>query len=313
MTKPVGVALRGGLVLKKETRYFAIVRVTNLAHLQSHVLTSDGVLVGKVAVRPAPGKTASVGFSTMNAEEAGMSPEERAKASGSTMGSMAVPYDSLGTNGTRADSLIAGVLDEEELAAAGIANPGANESSIPARNFAFGNYTFTVRARDADGKAIEGFVFSKPIVVSMFYDAGAIADRLTDGGAGGDAAAALMPQLNFYSTKEGKWMNARDSCPVELRMEVVDVIAKTYSVHVCHLTQFGVFYQQPPVALLRPPPGAVLLANASSQLALEAESAGAYFAAASAELPPLLWSLGLSFFAYQSNTEGGDVLLEAAG
>jgi hypothetical protein len=51
--------------------------------------------------------------------------------------------------------------------------------------------------------------------------------------------------MTFYDTATGQWENVKDTCNPP--WESVDPVLQLYSVHLCHLTQFGLFYWQAPV------------------------------------------------------------------
>jgi hypothetical protein len=48
--------------------------------------------------------------------------------------------------------------------------------------------------------------------------------------------------MTYYDTSSGTWKNVASTCNPP--WEQVDYTLQLYSVHLCHLTQFGVFYWQ---------------------------------------------------------------------
>ena len=249
----------------------------------SNIETSDGVQPGKNEIKADPTKSASLGFGTVSSSDNYTSPEERRAAEG-TVGSVSIPAGA--TAGQNAGSIACGVVDDADLAG-GL--PGAvdpKNTTSPKNNLQFGDYSFSIKAKDDDGKVIVGYRFAKPISISLFFSipAGLPADK------------PFVPSLQLYNTETGVWESAALSCSGPVYFESVDYVRQLYTVNICHLTQFGVFYQQPPVALLKAPAGSVYLSNTTTgSLAFLSgtESADVTSAGASASLPPILWPLSV--------------------
>ncbi len=51
----------------------------------------------------------------------------------------------------------------------------------------------------------------------------------------------------------GVWISAADTCPPETRYSQYDKVARRLTVHLCHFSQYGLFYQTPPVAVVQVP------------------------------------------------------------
>ena len=288
MGKAAGLALERGRV------YYAAVRSLNGAGLWSAVEVSDGVTVGRNEIKPDPEKPATVGFDAISASANYASPEAQRTAAQGTVGSLTLPAGALGG---AAASLLAGAVAEDDLAGPngtaadlpGLVDPAS--TAPPKRNLLFGDYSFAIKAKDDSGAIIEGYRFARPMTVSLFYDVPA----------GLPAGSRYTPQLNLFIVETGTWEPAYLSCPPEDRFEVLDPAHRMYTVNICHLTQFGVYYQQPPVGLVRPPAGIIglLTANSGSDSSSSgsigygnaSSTAAVSSATSSASLPTLLWHL----------------------
>ena len=288
------------LQLAKGSVYYAAVRALNNAGLWGNIEVSDGTAAGKNEIKPDPAKPAAVGFNSVSSRDNYTSPEERRVAERTTVGTLAMPAGALGDRNTTAggsssgdgsgsasmplaSSIVAGVVDEDDIAGEGSV-PGAVNASVvppPAKNLRFGDYSFAIKAKDDSGDVIPGFRFAKPVIVSMLFS---IPARLP-------SDVKFAPQLNLFNIERGAWEPAVMSCPPDQRFESIDYERQSYSCAICHLTQFGVFYQQLPVALLRAPMGGVLLANVSSMERVSDVDALFYASTGSASLPVVMWSL----------------------
>ena len=104
-------------------------------------------------------------------------------------------------------------------------------------------------AETPGGDPLPGYVFSQPVLLVLHYDASSVAARddveLADGV---DPRDAFMPTLELYDTASGRWRDVREFCPPEHRDVLIDYASRTATFKVCHLTQFGLFFQQRPVA-----------------------------------------------------------------
>ena len=83
----------------------------------------------------------------------------------------------------------------------------------------------------------EGYQFDKPIIISMLYSVKAILD-------GTAAPTDWEPMLTIYDVDTKTWIPAKNTCPPETRWDEINHAERRYSVAVCHLTQFAVFYQK---------------------------------------------------------------------
>ena len=237
-----------GLSLSSGTVWYALVRAQNNAGLWGNIEVSDGVSVGKAELKPEPGKGASLGFSAVSITSGATSLGKQRAELGSVVGSLYLPPDSVApdrniTNATTSDHLpftvVAGVVDGADLNGTGVANvTDPVLTAPPARNFVFGDYTFTIKTLGQDGKLLEGFRFAKPVLLTLAFKRPSYLP----------ATAKWAPQLNLYNVDTRKWEPAVQSCPVADRFEEIDAINELYTVAICHLTQFGLYYQQAPVA-----------------------------------------------------------------
>jgi hypothetical protein len=287
---PLDVAKVANVSLVKDSVYYAAVRTLNRAGLWSNIEVSDGVTVGKNELKVDPTEPAAVGFDATSASSTYASPEEKRAAEGGTVGSLALPAGGLGNgtqnDGKQASSIVAGAMDEDDFAGNSSSMPDAVDpatTKAPKRNLQFGDYSFGIKAKDDSGTIIDGFRFAKPMLINLFYDVPK----------GLPAGERYAPQLNLYNIETAAWEPAYLSCPEPDRFESIDPEARLYSVHICHLTQFGVYYQQPPVTLVRMPPGALPLADVATMALLPEPRASEYVGASAGfeALPPLVWPL----------------------
>ena len=108
----------------------------------------------------------------------------------------------------------------------------------------------TASGFDADtGEIVEGYTFAKPILISMLYAVGDILD-------GKSAPEDWQPELTLWDTATSSWKNAKDTCPPEQQFEETIHAERRYSVDVCHLTQFALWFQRrpwPDIGAIEPP------------------------------------------------------------
>lgn len=151
------------------------------------------------------------------------------------------------------------------------------DSTAPSNNFKWGNYTFSIVAETPGGDYIPGFVFQQPVTVALHYDPTGVLSRgdvdVVDS-AEQQARDAFMPTLQLFDTVTQTWRSVTEFCPPEHRAIVIDYQAHTATFQVCHLTQFGLFFQQRPVIVQHydGPAGVLLNPHASAAFALGAHS-----------------------------------------
>eukprot|EP01029_Cantina_marsupialis_P021981 TRINITY_DN533_c0_g1_i11.p1 TRINITY_DN533_c0_g1~~TRINITY_DN533_c0_g1_i11.p1 ORF type:complete len:1616 (+),score=685.93 TRINITY_DN533_c0_g1_i11:580-4848(+) len=199
-------------------------RATNVIGLRSEPMCSDGVLIGVAEAVVSKDKPTAVSFDSVDPNNA----EGEA-----TLGTVEIPAGAV-EGETKFMATSKPIAGQD-------GNVDPNETAPPASNMKFGDYTFTMVAADDDGNPQHGYVFQKPIILTMQFKADQI---FGDEG----NADAMIPQLNLYDVETDSWINAKDSC--DEPWEEVNWSTKIYSVAVCHLTQFGMFYQEKPTALL---------------------------------------------------------------
>lgn len=265
------------LPLSTSATYSACIRFQNGAGLMSAITCSNGVQVGKSEVKPAPDKKTAMGFETYSSTEGGYANQAEARAAkAQTVGTLEMPPGAMG--GSTGSLRAGGVKPGDAAGDPTLVDP--TTTTPPANNFKFGNYSFALRAYDDSGSAINGFVFAKPITITMAYDVGSLASRTSSTSAAADATT-WAPQLNFWSTVDRKWMNARDTCNPPF--ETIDYDMKTYSVNICHLTQWGLFYAPAPLAIMAPQlPNAtgVQAINATTMAVINSTTASSMYAQA---------------------------------
>lgn len=250
ITAEASFAIFGAEHLEPNTTYYTSVRAIGPTGLISEWMHSDGIVVGKSEGVANPTEETVIGFDLLNLADESSPAQGDGDREAITVGAVVIPPGAVSTP-TR---IVAGVLARDAADdAADVSDPSTE--APPQDNFLWGNYTFTVTAVDNDGNRIDGFHFDAPIQIVLFYNAdGAAASAPVDLGSRG--ATGLGPVVMFYSTIEQRWMDVRDTCP-ERRWEV-DAERMTLTVDVCHLTQFGIWYQQRPVAELNVDSNSVL-------------------------------------------------------
>eukprot|EP01029_Cantina_marsupialis_P021991 TRINITY_DN533_c0_g2_i2.p1 TRINITY_DN533_c0_g2~~TRINITY_DN533_c0_g2_i2.p1 ORF type:complete len:1739 (+),score=629.23 TRINITY_DN533_c0_g2_i2:197-5413(+) len=199
-------------------------RATNVIGLRSEPMCSDGVLIGVAEAVVSKDKPTAVSFDSVDPNNA----EGEA-----TLGTVEIPAGAV-EGETKFMATSKPIAGQD-------GNVDPNETAPPASNMKFGDYTFTMVAADDDGNPQHGYVFQKPIILTMQFKADQI---FGDEG----NADAMIPQLNLYDVETNAWINAKDSC--DEPWEDVDWATNMYSVAVCHLTQFGLFYQDKPVGIV---------------------------------------------------------------
>ena len=80
--------------------------------------------------------------------------------------------------------------------------------------------------------------------------------------------SSFAPSLQLFDKSTQSWIPARESCPPETRWDEVDYDTRVYRVAVCHLTQFALFYQLRPVAVLAPIDSALKMYTVTTSAAL---------------------------------------------
>ena len=262
------------LDLQADSTYYATVRAINFAGL-SATLCSDGVKIGASAVDVSPDLGGSFMMDARSAKEnktANTTGSERPK----TYASVGIPAGALETdtkltatslpddvylsyyNGSGVgcclkycnahqdlmDLYCGGAKCAEDAQAApclahyhrtGRAQgltPDPTEScseyedpatSPPPDNFQFGDYSFAMWPATPDD---DGVQFAKPISFELYY-----ASEVQDG------QFFPLPQLMMWSVRNKSWVNAAETCSPP-RVEN-DPEKYLLTVHVCHLTQFG--------------------------------------------------------------------------
>ena len=255
------------LNLQVNGKYRWIVRAINAAGLTSGWYSSNGVVVGKAEHVVTPTTTGRFGFDTSptggfkdpsqvpDATPPGVVDPTLSNVA-RTVGSLFIPKGAMPSNETDGTIIRAGTVSRDAQQNppatgddAGVADPS---NQPPGDNFMFNGYSFTIRALGPDGKHIDGFRFEKPVVISLAYNADELVSNAKADGRmeDGQTPEDLAPQLNFFSKAESRWMDARDTCPPEQRWSMVDTVNKQYHIRICHLTQWAVFYQQRPVAVV---------------------------------------------------------------
>ena len=237
------------------------VRAVNEVGLSSDIMSSDGVRIGtaELDVSPATGGTMALNAqqaveSTEDEPDNGV-PTELNEEPKQTVAMVDFPPGAVGGD----QQFTGGAIDPQDIANGDAVN--ATETPPPAQNFKFGDHSFTLKAQDKSGQVQEGYVFEKPIVISMIYSVG---DALK----GEAAPAEWEPKLTIYDKATGGWINARDTCPLEKQWEETIHSLRQYSVRVCHLTQFALFYQLRPVAVLAPIDSALKMYTVNTSAAL---------------------------------------------
>jgi hypothetical protein len=265
---------RFDLDLPQHARLYVTARATNAAGLRSAPMTSNGIQIGKgeIMLQPteetvvmfdtqkvsAASKKAKVGVNTSETTDRANNVPEEMREGKPVLGALVSPPGAVGS----ATRLVAGALSDTELASGQQSDPAgqgerladpANATSprAPPRNFRYGSYSFAIRAYDEDKKPLRSFHFEKPVTLSIYFDVDRLlADDLT---LDGEARALQTPSIMLFSEVHDKWMLARDTCDPPVWH--VNYTTSMYTVHVCHLTQFALFFQSKPVAKIEGCPG----------------------------------------------------------
>ena len=226
---------------------YANVFAINPVGLVSPLVSSNGVALGKgelqvdesrggvMALDPVYASTSNEtddGNST--ATDTLLSDEERPPV---TVALVDVPAGAV----SESAQLIGGTVTNDDVKSGDAVN--ASKIQPPAQNLRFGNYSFTLKARDSSGNVQEGYAFATPIRITMLYDVGAILEHEA-------APADWQPELTIFDTATGEWVRAQDTCPVAQRYSHVNHTSRQYSVDICHLTQFALYYQLRPTPVL---------------------------------------------------------------
>ena len=252
--------------LTKGLQIFVNLRYWNNVGLVSAVMSSNGVVVGKMESTVGNGKSAAMALEPHTSVPG--PPGGYAKNSSNTRpvpptdgGTIAAAFIPAAAVGDTPTTFTGGAVDDHDILTGKAVN--VSETPPPAQNFQFGDYTFTLKATDPETGAVQtGYQFQVPIILQISYDvAGLIAG--TDTG----TLSAFEPSLNIYDTTSHKWIPAKQTCPPPIQWDLIDHEHHMYEVAVCHLTQFAIFYQLRPVINLEEDFGFPILANASRALA----------------------------------------------
>ena len=238
-----GVVNRPFLVeLEEGMTMYASVRAINIVGLSSTLLSSDGIQVGKseVAADSESGSTISLDtqYAKSGGADANATDEEGDAEPPKTLAAVAIPPGAVSEH----TNFIGGAVTPEDIESGDAVN--ASEVKPPAQNLKFGDYSFTLKAKDPKtGQVDEGFAFEKPIRISMMY----AIDKILEGEA---APTDWEPSLQIFDIDTGDWIPAKLTCPAELQWDEIDHARRTYSVDICHLTTFALFFQRRPVVVL---------------------------------------------------------------
>merc|ERR1719163_954409 len=239
------------------TTYYVTAFATNNAGLVSSPYSSNGVVIGRAETVINGSTSYEMAFDTQPFVN---STEDVARNVSNTLGSIVFPEGAV-TSEVKVHAGSQAFIETPE----GVVDV---ESTAPDSNFKWGNYTFSIVAEGTDGGLIPGFHFAKPIVVVLHYDVSVLLSQSQAGSVpSDDPENAFMPRLQLYDIPSSQWLDAVDSCPPADRMEHFDYGTRTYTVHVCHLTQFALFLQQRPVLVLEvnTPPISVVVPAATSE------------------------------------------------
>lgn len=234
--------------LPKDTQLFVSVRASNWIGLWSQWAYSDGVMIGKAQAAVSATEETVMALDTMAAPVRGDGDNET-DSSGPPPTTVAAAEFPPGA-APPGQSFVGGALSEEDLATGEAVDPDAVPA--PAQNFRFGDYSFTLKATDDEGNVDEGFVFEEPIILSMLYNVEGLLS-------GDEDPDEFVPKLTIWDSQVQDWVNARDTC--EEPWDEVNRPEHRYSVAVCHLTQFALFYQMRPHAFLASSEPAAVWAN----------------------------------------------------
>lgn len=281
-----------GLSLTKDVKYYAGVRCTNQAGLGSRVLWSNGITVGQSQVVASANTTNRMMLDMQSRAELDdngqLLPNSTAKK----------PSNPSGTYGTVA--MPPGAVDSSQSFVAGGTNiakedPRLNQS-FPTNNLVFGNYSFQMKAVDDSNTIIEGFHFKAPIYITLYYNVQGLANAYSGGGGqlnhsaaqsgddsvGGDTVPALM----LWSVTDNKWEDAADTCtPPNV---TIDRVAFSYTVALCHLTEFAMAIQIAPVSRFQP------LLSAAAQAMIDAAQ----------------WALPTNFFTNRTSVDWTSLVIK---
>jgi len=261
-TTPYGCEIRGfyssydshtwqlfNLRLQAGKLYYVTARAVNRAGLMSAPLGSNGVRLGKEEQWVDPTLESTFGVAPHPLSEgASKDPPPGVQPNGVPEGRAAFVALNLPEGSVNGSTLLVG---QEANTAAGSGlrrlltdDPfvSGDNTPAPAPFMRFGNYSFAVEAAggalDDDGV----YRFHKPITVTLNYDP---ATMIPGAGLSSVELALQRPQLHYWSVPEQEWRSARDTCAEPT--ESTDLATKTYSVNICHLTQFAVWFRAAPL------------------------------------------------------------------
>jgi hypothetical protein len=244
----VGSSRVGGWVGRREleTVHALIIcaRAVNHAGLRSSVVCSDGLSKGKTDIAVTKDGKEAMGFGVDRLYES--TTDESIAPNTTVFVSIVFPNNSVSSD-TR---LIAGPLMKSEYINSSFEDP-ALMGLRTAPNMKVGNHSFVLKV--ADAPANDGFSFLSPIKISLYFDIGKI---ISDVGLGDRVIDMVeVPSLLLRNVSSGRWTNAADTCTKEMLTRAgieerwsYEPDKKIFNVHICHLTQFAIAFQKPPVA-----------------------------------------------------------------
>jgi hypothetical protein len=228
-------SLAGPLVAGE--KIFATVWARDFMGYYSERVSSNGVSPGggEATIDPEAEEPAVIGF---DMAPAGTSGDDGDGTPAKTMGGVSIPPGALG--GGSPTTFLGGNVDDG-TAANGTVN--ATAEAPPAENFKFGGYSFTLKAAGPDGKVQEHYEFEEPITMFLYYNVWEVLKP-------GQEPEDVQPEMYLWDTKTENWIQAADSCPPEKYRSEVDYVNNQYILNICHLTQFAMFVQDAPKAIL---------------------------------------------------------------
>ncbi|XP_028399178.1 uncharacterized protein LOC114522645 isoform X2 [Dendronephthya gigantea] len=223
--------------LVKGRKYFVTVKAINGAGLESEAVSSNGIVVGKTEFVFSKNDSGSFFFDTMNVNA--NETQEKDSEVGNTFGTLDVP------SGAVEDEVKFQVysLGKEELKNGTDDNTTVVDPAVmkPPKHFKLGNYSFQIKAYEPENNTLEEeYRFKKPITISLFYDVDQMLKQNKKTVSSEVNNNDIDPVLLLWHTKNQTWFDAAKTCPEPWTF--VDHAAKLLKVHVCHLTQFALFW-----------------------------------------------------------------------
>ena len=144
-------------------------------------------------------------------------------------------------------------LEIEGFDGEGMVRPRQQASGVPER-YHYADYSFAIEAAPAGSSGTQDpakhFPLSEPAEMSFAFNQEVMVPESANTRVDPEKFARLAPVMMLYDVGLGEWQRARDTCGAAQLHEATDRMRSLHECRVCHFTQFAMFFQAAPHALV---------------------------------------------------------------